>query len=202
MTSPMYKAMTSARMARALGPRKFAARAVQTARLQGGSLQRDLPLKSWDECPLGTTLIDPALAEPDVYREYRREDGPRFFFDPISRSGARGRFSSWDEHTSPIAVADEVLNGTIRYFSRTPASLGDPPDWHRDPFACESWPADVHFADIELNHGDIRVIWEASRFGYAFPWFAPFGDPVMNGTPKGFGNFSNSGVSPIRQTGD
>jgi Heparinase II/III-like protein/Heparinase II/III N-terminus len=170
MTSPLHKAVTGARLTRALGPRWVAQRAVHAARLHNGALQRELPLMGWDEVPLVSALSDPTLASPETYLAFRRQEGPQFFFDPASRVGSRGRFASWDEVASPVAEADGICEGTIRYFSRTTAPLGDPPDWHRDPFTGETWPADEHFADSdEYGRGDIKVIWEAGRFGFVYP---------------------------------
>src|SRR5262245_4982787 len=170
MSSALHKAITGARMTRALGPRWLAHRALQTARQRNGSLQRDLPLMQWDDLPLVSQLTDVALSDPETYLSYRRERAPSFFFEPELRSGTRGRFASWDESQSPVAEADAAIDGRLRYFFRTTAFLGDPLNWTRNPLTCEEWPRDEHFADSEdVSRGDIRVVWEASRFQFAFP---------------------------------
>jgi hypothetical protein len=170
MPSPLNKAIKGARLARALGPRVVVQQAVQAARQRNGALQRELPLMQWDEVPLVSALHDDKLSDPAAYLTYRRERAPSFFFEPECRASTRGRFASWDESQSPVADADAALDGRIRFFSRSVASLGDPPKWGHNPFSCEDWPLDEHFADVdEFSRGDIRVIWEASRFHFAYP---------------------------------
>ena len=170
MTSPLHKAITGARLARALGPRRVAHHAVQAARQRNGSLQRDLPLTQWDAIPFISELADVALSDPESYLQYRRERAPSFFFDPETRTSTRGKFASWDESQSPVAEADAAVDGHLRFFARTTAFVGDPPVWNRNPLTCEEWPLNEHFADSDdFSRGDIKVVWDASRFHFAYP---------------------------------
>ena len=72
----------------------------------------------------------------------------------------------WKEQL--IADADKITSGHLKYYSRHWIKTGNPPDWHLNPFV------GIHNSDSK-NHwtkvsefgtkaGDIKNIWEASRF--------------------------------------
>jgi hypothetical protein len=72
---------------------------------------------------------------------------------------------------SNLAEADELLQGRATYFSAHVHEIGSPPDWFLDPFrkqrhpqAAAHWSRIAHFND---KVGDIKVIWELSRFSWA-----------------------------------
>jgi hypothetical protein len=72
---------------------------------------------------------------------------------------------------SVLTEADELLAGKARYFSVHVHNIGNPPDWFLNPFqnARHPQPA-VHWssiADFDAEAGDIKVIWEMSRFAWA-----------------------------------
>jgi len=155
---------------RHLGPGWLAYRVWYLARLRTGLLSRQIPATDWGAQPLARFLSDPALADPDTYLSYRRGQPPPFFFHPTDIHRYRPYFVSWDtQGLSPLELAEEITEGTLRYFQRTPASIGFPPAWHRNPFTGHETPPDCHWSLInDFRHGDIKIIWEPSRFGFVY----------------------------------
>ena len=72
---------------------------------------------------------------------------------------------------SVLTEADALLSGRANYFSIHAHDVGCPPNWFLNPFCNQqhSQPG-VHWSDIaDFNGdaGDIKVVWEMSRFGWA-----------------------------------
>lgn len=68
------------------------------------------------------------------------------------------------------AEARQSWRHTALYFSAHEFPLGGPPDWHANPFrpgaraeAARHWPA---IPDFDPSVGDIKTVWEASRFDW------------------------------------
>lgn len=86
-----------------------------------------------------------------------------------------------------IAEADEILAGRFRLFSFHRVEAGFPPQWHRNPLTGEQTPANKHwsrFGDFAL--GDIKSIWELSRFSWAFPLARAYAQAQDNKYAEGF----------------
>ena len=69
-----------------------------------------------------------------------------------------------------LAAADKLVSGYLRYFGYDWKSVGDLPEWSLNPFNGEQiknndkhWTRVPNFSDV----GDIKNIWEASRFNWA-----------------------------------
>ena len=64
--------------------------------------------------------------------------------------------------------ADRILSGTIRYYAYHWKEVGSPPNWFLNPFNGNSYPDTylnwTKLPDFHPNVGDIKNIWEASRF--------------------------------------
>lgn len=137
--------------------------------LRTGALKRRTPISNWNQQPLSKHLAED-LRDADAYFDYRRTRAPRFFFtrDDFTRFG--NYFSQWDTpDDNPQKFADDILKGTLRYFSRTPQQIGFPPAWHFNPFTKQQTPIDLHWSKIsDFEYGDIKLIWEASRFHFVF----------------------------------
>ncbi|PKO98519.1 MAG: heparinase [Bacteroidetes bacterium HGW-Bacteroidetes-8] len=67
-----------------------------------------------------------------------------------------------------FADADKIVSGHFRYYNYHWIQVGDVPNWFANPFIGRSYPnANKHWtelADFDLIAGDIKNIWEASRF--------------------------------------
>lgn len=135
-----------------------------------GYLKRQLPNRPWHEQPLATFLRDQRLAEPARYAAYRRSAAPHFFFGPDACAAGKLYFQAWDQGlTSPVEVAAELAAGILRYFEHTPATIGCPPQWHRNPFTGQTAPVEGHWSELsDFGYGDIKIIWEPSRFGFVY----------------------------------
>lgn len=66
--------------------------------------------------------------------------------------------------------ADDLISGNLEWFSKHRHNVGNPPDWFRNPFNGLSLSTEgLHWTkigDFQLNVGDIKVIWEPSRFDW------------------------------------
>lgn len=135
-----------------------------------GLVRRSTPPTDWDAQPLRNFLGDARLADPQSYLDYRHGRAPGFFFAPSCRALYQRCFAGWDEQAvTPLTLSEEIAQGRMRYFERTTADTGFPPDWHVNPFTGERAPADIHWSRIgDFGHGDIKIIWEPSRFGSAY----------------------------------
>jgi Heparinase II/III-like protein/Heparinase II/III N-terminus len=139
-------------------------------RLRSGRLLRQTPVGKWGEKPLEGLSRNINQACPERYREYRRRSSPAFFFDPNDRIRFSTLFSGWDRGGSnSLLQAEGMKKGIFFYFGRTPVTWPFPPDWHRNPFTGQRAPADRHWSRIDdFGFGDIKVIWEMNRFGFAY----------------------------------
>lgn len=73
--------------------------------------------------------------------------------------------------SSVVDLADDQLKGNVSCFSDRKYNVGSPPDWFLNPVNQKIYPdADLHWSrlpDFSDEVGDIKVIWEASRFHWA-----------------------------------
>ena len=69
---------------------------------------------------------------------------------------------------SLLERADALLEGELAYFSCLHGQVGNPPDWFLDPFSGARLDARGHWSALdEFGAGDIKKVWEASRFEWA-----------------------------------
>lgn len=155
---------------RCLGPGWLAYRLSYAARMRTGLLRRQMPATDWSAHPLSAALNDPALADPTDYLAYRRNQAPAFFFTPSDRERYQSYLVEWDRAgVTPIGIASDLAQGILHYFEHTVAQVGFPPDWFANPFTGQRAPAVQHWSQIaDFGHGDIKVIWEPSRFGFTY----------------------------------
>ncbi len=127
-----------------LGPGWVAFRVGYALRRRLGALRRNSPCQPWSMIPAVARL-------PDWLRT------PAW--------PARGK--EWGSRC--IAEADGLSLGEFVLFSLHARHLGLPPDWHRNPFSGQSAPRGRHWSALgDFAFGDIKTIWEQSRFGWAF----------------------------------
>jgi asparagine synthase (glutamine-hydrolysing) len=164
------RARLAGQLIRTQGPGWLAFRIGHALQLRSGLIRRRLPVTSWDDQPLSGWLGDPDLARPEAFLAHRRGDAPPFFFCPADRTTVAARLRAWDEgRQGPVARADELGQGIVRYFAGIPVATGFPPAWHSNPFTGVEAPAGRHWSRIgDFGQGDIKVIWEPSRFAFAY----------------------------------
>jgi len=165
-----HKWLILKQMWRYMGPRWLLFRAWYAFGLRSGLIKRRMPVRDWQDQPLAGLLKDPQLADADAYLHYRLHQAPPFFFGPSDRSRYRQRLVGYDsEVQGPVALAEALDQGKFRYFEHLDMALGFPPDWHKNPFTGQRVPANRHWSQIEMfAAGDIKAIWEASRFGFTY----------------------------------
>ena len=76
-----------------------------------------------------------------------------------------------EEKKSIIADADNACNGTVKCFSSTQVNYKNPIDWQLNPLtgkACDKDKKWFTIPDFEPERGDIKVVWEISRFSHFF----------------------------------
>lgn len=155
---------------RYLGTRWLVFRTGYAVRLRLGCLRRQTPRSQWHERPLASSLSSSALVTPKAYWDYRRHHASRFFFTSSDRPRYQPLLIRWDcSERTPLTITDEIVASRFRYFSHTLVETGFPPEWHINPFTGEHALSDRHWSDIpDFGHGDIKIIWEASRFGFTY----------------------------------
>lgn len=166
----LKRARLAGHLLRHLGPGWVAYRAGYAVQTRAGLLRRKTRSASWTSLCLKDLLLDPSLAEPERYLAYRRDQSRCFFFSPSDRADYRSLLRQWDvEGISPVEISDELAEGKLRYFEHTVVPTEFPPDWHRSPLTGQRIEADKHWSEIgDFGHGDIKAIWEPSRFGFAY----------------------------------
>lgn len=71
-----------------------------------------------------------------------------------------------------IMRAEEICGGRFTWFQHHRHAMGLPPPWFSAPGQTEAWPHDRHWSripELSRDHGDIKWIWELSRFGFTYP---------------------------------
>jgi len=139
-------------------------------RRRTGYIKRKSPARQWNAKPLEEFLLNPELAEAERYRSYRLQAAPTFLFQSSDQSRYAAIFSRWDvPNESPLRYSKQLREGIYRYFERLEASNGFPPDWHANPFTGQRAPENQHWSQIgDFAYGDIKVIWELSRFSFVY----------------------------------
>ncbi|MHA6823298.1 heparinase II/III family protein [Ralstonia pseudosolanacearum] len=131
-----------------------------------------------------------ALGLPSLARALRYRVGVKLGLNPVRRLRAEipaGAFFS----ESRIKAAPEGLVGhaaeetvAVRYFGWYEPAQHAEPDWHRNPFngARVNEPSQPwwQIADFDPTLGDIKAIWEASRFD----WVLVLAQQAVRGRPQ------------------
>jgi len=86
------------------------------------------------------------------------------FFRPVARCAS----CPAEFQTALLKDADKIIQGQLRYYAYHWKTVGNPPNWFLNPFNSRLWPNpnrhSTDIADFEGGIGDIKNIWEASRF--------------------------------------
>jgi hypothetical protein len=133
--------------------------AVYRMQLAAGIARKRTPAGSWDEY---------FRAHP-VATGWNPKTPPAFFFDDpraleeILRQVATGaEFLAKEE-------LEKNLTGSFRLWEDDWHDFGFPPAWNRNPLTGQSLSADRHWTAADENaSGDVKGVWELSRFAFAF----------------------------------
>jgi Heparinase II/III-like protein/Heparinase II/III N-terminus len=162
------------------GSRWLLFRVAYALRKRTGFIRLQMPQYKWADRPLETWLKKNIPSKPNSYFEWRKQNSPKFFFGNLraerSRSDSEGaveaRYPSdtpWNPQTA-VDEAERILSGELKYFSHTYYQVGFPPDWHKDPVTGIKLDSQKHWSELsDEGDVDIKFIWEANRFGMAYP---------------------------------
>lgn len=90
-----------------------------------------------------------------------------------------------------ISIADKAINGIINGFSSIELNYGKPINWHYNPLTGFESRRDVKWfeiPDFDSKLGDIKVVWEASRFTHFFYFVRAY---LLTGDMKYYSAFSS-----------
>jgi asparagine synthase (glutamine-hydrolysing) len=137
-----------------------------------GYVRLQMPQYGWKDRPLETWLRKNIPLTPEGYTQWRRQNSPKFFFEPLTQQSA-GRVAEgvprpWNpKHV--INEAERILNGELKYFEHKSIKTGFPPDWHIDPLSGKELDSRKHWSELSDDADvDIKFIWEASRFSRVY----------------------------------
>lgn len=160
-------------MAQRLGLGWVAYRGAYALRRKTGLLQRLFPTHDWERVTLSDLVVDGVPAEPSEYKAHRNQKGGAFLF-PVGELPAEDeleKFIGADARARAISVADDYIRGRFLYFSSETLDLGWPPNWLLNPYTGGVHHARTHWCDyptFSQELGDIKEVWEPSRFACAF----------------------------------
>jgi hypothetical protein len=72
------------------------------------------------------------------------------------------------EREKIVEEAEAVLAGRMRFFGGEVMEVGWTPRWHRHVISGEAWPREVPWSESAKGKGDIKWVWEPSRFGWVW----------------------------------
>lgn len=133
---------------------------VLTQRLR--MLQHRTPVCCWSDLALKDVLKPGIPTEPNDFCVWRRGRQLPSFFNSLSSLSAQTFIGQ-----GASLAADKVLQGELPFFGYV-QPLGFPPAWQSNPLNHANFP-DGHWTAInEFASGDIKLAWEASRFGWVY----------------------------------
>jgi len=117
-----------------------------TLKLRAEILERKTPIQPWE-------------AIPDL-----RVTG-RFFADGMAS-------------VSAIPTAEQIIKGHFDFFAHHQFDVGLPPKWFFNPFVKQNSESIqfIHWSKInDFANGDIKCLWELSRFAWVYPLCKAYG---------------------------
>lgn len=73
--------------------------------------------------------------------------------------------------SSKVPHIDQILSGKVQFFSAVWMDLGNDYDWLSNPETHHRYDPNQHWVDVEdysASAGDIKLVWEKSRFAYLY----------------------------------
>lgn len=149
-------------LVRQLGLRSLAHYTRYQFQLRTGVLRRRTAPYAWEDRPLSWWIEPGQELDRPAQRSPLAADPESL--DLLRRVQARSRLPA-------THLAEEILEGRFRLFGGQPQELGFPPEWLRIPLDADgrSVDAERHWSSY-LDDGalDLRLLWELSRFGWAY----------------------------------
>jgi hypothetical protein len=134
-----------------------------------------VPIRDWKAFSLKRQSQAGIPTAPKAYRDYRFQLNRHFFFTP-EEGGFSGLKQVLESKRSVLEhEAEGILKGEFSLFGKPPIPLDFPPDWNSSPVFFDAKDASLpslnnHWSRIEIDRlpGDIKLLWELSRFRWVF----------------------------------
>lgn len=142
-------------------------------RKRSGALRRRFETPAWDAISLRELCHDGVPSESAEYSRFRALSPARFFLpigEPVSSDALRRVVGEAGVYRT-ISVADDYSAGKFLYYSKHVHDLGWPVNWLRNPSTGGQHENKTHWCDYPTfspELGDIKDVWEPSRFACAF----------------------------------
>ncbi len=156
------------------GFRWIACRAVYALKKGMGIFRKKCPTLKPEDVSF-SSLVSPGIpSAPEAYYDYKNlDDKGCFFFSKGAPPSSEilKRTISGNARDRIIAVANAYSKGEFLFYTNETHSLGIPLNWLFSPFTKSQHNAQVHWSDYPTfseTHGDIKDVWEPSRFACAF----------------------------------
>lgn len=155
----MNRAVLLYQLLRYMGPGWLAYRVRHAIEHRLGVLERKLPVTTWDKVEVNR----------DIANDWQSRCG-RFLFTPEDREAYAPILRGFDDESIDWhARVEQIAAGKLSYFSNEPVEVGFPPKWNDNLLQGKPGPPMVHFSKInEFGCGDVKCIWEPSRFSFAY----------------------------------
>lgn len=154
--TPLLNPLLAYKIARTSGVSWVATRLKLAARELTGGLKRATPPATWQDFALPKIVREGAPHQPLSLLDWKR-----------SRIGSAVALPIVD--ASATVEADKILRGEFRFFSGRSFAPGFPPDWRLNPYNGKRSATNVHWSQTPWSDaGDIKCVWELSRFTWAF----------------------------------
>jgi hypothetical protein len=134
---------------------------------RSGRLRAAFPPVENTQTELAKAVEIPVARLTDFLLEQWAERGGRFFL-PANVCVLREAIA---QPETVVRQAEDILAGKLRFFHRSEREVGNPPDWFLAAKEGARWPADWHWSqihDLTATWGDIKYVWEPSRFTHTF----------------------------------
>lgn len=157
-------------MAKHFGLRWILFRSKYRLKKQLGYFSYRFPICSWEDLIDLNIFFSSSISAPDKYRKYKLNNVGGFFFKPDQILKLGSQCTEWDgKENIPVKAANRIASGYINYFGSLELQTGYPPKWHYNYFEGLAAPQNIHWSRIsDFDHGDIKLIWEPSRFSFSF----------------------------------
>ena len=129
-------------------------------RKRTGLLKNRFKTPKWDDIKISDSISS------NLTLNELLNNGGKFFFE----KGNPPKYDIFKSQTL-IESADNISDSRFQYFFNEFKSLGDKPDWFLNPFTGSRGDGKSHWCDIadfDNRVGDIKFIWEPSRFAWAY----------------------------------
>jgi len=131
-----------------------------------GLLKRKFPIRPWKQISWNELVREGVSIQENSFFSLRGTRRPHFFFAP----DALPAFSSYKSEKL-LRFAEKVIKNQFPYFFHNFYDLGAEPDWFLNPLTGQRAASNLHWCDVNFFNpavGDIKFIWEPSRFAWAY----------------------------------